>query len=138
MFFPREKFRTKMQGNITFFCRSCSDSRVSLFWALNQHNTKLELLIANRVQTIRTSLNLAVEQLISEHQAQEIRSEISNKQATTTSYRDILYWVTGHLNTADMGTKFKTYDETGLYNKTLRAADCGSSSVYYLGLPWMT
>ena len=40
-----------------------SDSRVSLFWVLNQNNTKLELFIANRVETIRNSLNLALEQL---------------------------------------------------------------------------
>ena len=116
----------------------CSDSRVSLFWVLNQHNTRLELFIANRVQTIRSSLNLAVEQLISEHQALEIRSEISNKKATTQSYQDILYWVPGSMNMADQGTKFKTYDETGLNNKTLRADDCGPSSAHYLGLPWMT
>ena len=41
------------------------------------------------------------------------------------------------MNTADQGTKFKTYDEIGPNNKILRAEDCGPSSAQYLGLPWM-
>ena len=42
------------------------------------------------------------------------------------------------MNTADQGTKFKTYDEIGPNNKILRAEDCGPSSAHYLRLPWMT
>ena len=103
---------------------TCTDSRISLFWSLNMCDRQLELFLANREQSIKSLLNLAVEQLATEYRSLEIKSNIAKQKATTQSYQDVLFWVPGTLNTADQETTFKTYSDTGFRHRMIMAEEC--------------
>merc|ERR1712215_553522 len=74
------------------------------------------------------------------HVSKELDTEASKNIPSPLDYEKILHWVPSSYNSADLGTKYATFDivnnKRGV-GKMTSHNDCSPTSAHYVGLPWM-
>ena len=104
------------------------DSTIALFWTFKPDIRKKGILIENRTNNIKQSLNQAYSYLIEQHKHQNIDSAISKDTPLENSFEKVLLHVPGEMNPSDIGTRYQTFSDQHRH-KMLSFTDCGPTSV---------
>ena len=71
--------------------------------------------------------------------AEVLNTEVSKHATSPLDYGQIIYWISGNYNSADLRTKYATFnlDDNNVGNeKMINHKNCSPTSTKYIGLPW--
>ena len=127
-------------GNLISKLYLCTDSKVAVYWVLSAIDKPMQIFNKNRCDVIRSKLNMATECLHDIHVSEELDTEASKNIPSPLDYEKVLHWVPFNYNSADIGSKYATFDivnNKGSAGKMTSHKDCSPTSAHYVGLPWM-